>query len=57
MPKQMPYLNEIISLFVMLLMLAAFISGQADGAQRLVDRGDGADRQLIRADDEPDLRF
>ena len=56
MPKQIPYLNEIISLLIMLLMLAAFISGQADGAPRLADRVDG-DKQLIRADHKPDLRF
>ena len=35
MPKQIPYLNEIISLLVMLLMLAALIAGQAEAQSRV----------------------
>jgi len=35
MPRQIPYLNEIISLLVMLLMLAALIAGQAETRNRM----------------------
>jgi len=55
MPKQIPYLNEIISLIVMFLMLAALIAGQADATQALVDRTQNETR-LIRADDDAGLR-
>jgi len=55
MPKQLPYLNEIISLIVMFLMLAALIAGQADATQALVDRTKN-ESSLIRADDDAGLR-
>ena len=55
MPKQLPYLNEIISLIVMFLMIAALVAGQADATQVLVDRTKN-DTILIRADDDAGLR-
>jgi len=39
MPKQIPYINEIISLLVMLLMLAALVAGQAEARSRMAAAG------------------
>jgi len=59
MPKQIPYINEIISLLVMLLMLAALVAGQAEARSRMVAAGATSDvtveigQVLIRGDVRP----
>ena len=54
MPKQIPYLNEIVSLTVMLLMVIALVAGQADATLHDQVRDDVKDTDLsyIRLEDE-----
>ena len=57
MKKLSPYLNEIISLFVMLLLLVALVSGQMNAsAYQLASidaaRGEGANVSHFRLEDE-----
>ena len=42
MPKTLPYLNEIVSLSVMLLMIIALVAGQADAKSHEQARYDAA---------------
>lgn len=48
MSKQSSYINEIVSFIVMLLMLAAFVSGQANSQAYKLASLDAADAEVRR---------
>ncbi len=53
MPKPIPYLNEIVSLTVMLLMVAALVAGQAGATVQDEGRVDFADAGIEGQDRAP----
>jgi len=53
MPKQIPYLNEIVSLTIMLLMVVALVAGQASATIRNEARVDFGDAGIEAQDRAP----